>query len=53
VAPFIVGPVARQYDIVGFDPRGVACSTALRCFGNTDQAAMALWPGAAAFRFRG
>ena len=36
-APFIWGPVADQYDIVGFDPRGISRSTALRCFGNFQQ----------------
>lgn len=38
VAPFFFPASGDQYDIVGFDPRGVARSTALRCFGNLDQA---------------
>jgi pimeloyl-ACP methyl ester carboxylesterase len=40
VAPFLYYPnpdVRARFDIVGFDPRGVARSTALRCFGNDSQ----------------
>lgn len=43
-APFVLGPVANQYDIVGFDPRGIGRSTALRCFGNLNQAVQAFAP---------
>lgn len=43
-APFVWGPVASQYDIVGFDPRGIARSTALRCFGNVNQAVQVFAP---------
>lgn len=43
-APFVLGPVANQYDIVGFDPRGIGRSTALRCFGNLNQAVQAFPP---------
>lgn len=43
-APLLWGPVADQYDIVGFDPRGIGRSTALRCFGNLSQAFQALPP---------
>ncbi len=38
------GPVANQYDIVGFDPRGIASSTPLLCFGSLDQALQVLPP---------
>jgi pimeloyl-ACP methyl ester carboxylesterase len=31
------GAIQSRFDIVGFDPRGIARSTALRCFDNTDQ----------------
>lgn len=37
-APVLWGPVADQYDIIGFDPRGILRSTPLRCFGNLNQA---------------
>ncbi|NNE11441.1 MAG: alpha/beta fold hydrolase [Ilumatobacter sp.] len=38
-APFLYSPDLRShFDIVGFDPRGIARSTALKCFGNLDQA---------------
>src|SRR3954469_13696752 len=30
--------VRARFDLVGFDPRGIARSTALRCFGTTNQA---------------
>ena len=43
-APFVWGPVANQYDIVGFDPRGIARSTPLRCFGTIDQAVQVFPP---------
>ncbi len=43
-AQFVWGPVANQYDIVGFDPRGIARSTPLRCFGNLNQAVQAFPP---------
>lgn len=43
-APFVWGDVATQYDIVGFDPRGIGRSTALKCFGNLNQAVEALPP---------
>jgi pimeloyl-ACP methyl ester carboxylesterase len=38
-APFLYSPELRsRFDLVGFDPRGVARSTALKCFGNLNQA---------------
>jgi pimeloyl-ACP methyl ester carboxylesterase len=38
VAPFLYTQEVRdRFDIVGFDPRGIARSTALRCFGNAKQ----------------
>lgn len=38
VAPYIYTQDVRdRFDIVGFDPRGVSRSTALRCFGNPKQ----------------
>jgi pimeloyl-ACP methyl ester carboxylesterase len=43
-AQFVWGPVANQYDIVGFDPRGIIRSTPLRCFGTIDQAVQAFPP---------
>ncbi len=37
-APFLFGPEVRaQFDIVGFDPRGVARGTPARCYGNERQ----------------
>lgn len=37
--PFLYSPELRsKFDLVGFDPRGIARSTALKCFGNLDQA---------------
>lgn len=36
--------VRARFDIVGFDPRGVAASTTLQCFDTTDQALAALAP---------
>ncbi len=39
------GPEIRQrFDIVGFDPRGVARSTGIRCFGTVDQALQVFAP---------
>lgn len=39
------GPEVRaRFDIVGFDPRGVARSTPIRCFGNLNQAFQAFPP---------
>ncbi len=39
-APFLFGPEVRaQFDIVGFDPRGVTRGTPARCFGNERQQA--------------
>jgi pimeloyl-ACP methyl ester carboxylesterase len=36
--PFLYTPEVRaRFDLVGFDPRGIARSTALRCFGNDKQ----------------
>jgi pimeloyl-ACP methyl ester carboxylesterase len=36
--PFLFTPEVRaRFDLVGFDPRGIARSTALRCFGNEKQ----------------
>jgi pimeloyl-ACP methyl ester carboxylesterase len=41
MAPYLYSPEVRaRFDIVGFDPRGVARSTALRCYGNYKQ----WWP---------
>ncbi len=38
VAPYIYTQEVRdRFDIVGFDPRGIARSTAVRCFGNAKQ----------------
>jgi pimeloyl-ACP methyl ester carboxylesterase len=36
--------VRSRFDLVGFDPRGVARSTALRCFGTDDQAVSVFTP---------
>src|SRR5262245_29096754 len=36
VVPFIPPPL-RLFDVIGFDPRGIARSTALRCFGTPKQ----------------
>lgn len=48
-AEFFWGPEVRdRFDLVGFDPRGVGRSTALRCFGNLRQSTQALAP----FAFR-
>lgn len=44
-AEFVWGPEVRaRFDIVGFDPRGVARSTPVRCFGNLRQAEQAFPP---------
>lgn len=41
----IWGPEIRQrFDLVGFDPRGVARSTGIRCFGTIDQAVKVFAP---------
>ena len=38
-APFLYSPNLRaEFDLVGFDPRGIVRSTALKCFGNIEQA---------------
>lgn len=37
-AQFIWGPVANQYDIVGFDPRGIMRSSPLLCFDSLEEA---------------
>jgi pimeloyl-ACP methyl ester carboxylesterase len=36
--------VRARFDLVGFDPRGIARSTALRCFGTTNQAVSVFTP---------
>jgi pimeloyl-ACP methyl ester carboxylesterase len=36
-APFVPAELRASFDLVGFDPRGIARSTALRCFGNQRQ----------------
>ena len=38
------GPVANRFDIVGFDPRGIARSTPLRCFNTLAEALEVLAP---------
>jgi pimeloyl-ACP methyl ester carboxylesterase len=44
-AEFFWGPEVRdRFDLVGFDPRGVGRSTALRCFGNLRQSTQAFSP---------
>lgn len=37
ISPFLPAPLRAHFDLVGFDPRGIARSTALRCFGNPRQ----------------
>jgi hypothetical protein len=37
--PILYTPEVRaRFDLVGFDPRGIARSTALRCFGTINKA---------------
>lgn len=43
-APFIWGPVANQYDIVGFDPRGILRSDPLLCFDTFEDALQVFGP---------
>ena len=43
-APFIPPPLRARFDLIGFDPRGIARSTAVRCFGNPRQWAGFLTP---------
>lgn len=43
-APFFFPESGTQYDIVGFDPRGIGRSTALKCFGNERQSAQVFAP---------
>lgn len=43
-AAFFPAELRERYDIVGFDPRGIARSTPVRCFGNVDQATDTLAP---------
>jgi pimeloyl-ACP methyl ester carboxylesterase len=45
VAPTLYSPAVRaRFDIIGFDPRGIGGSAALRCFGNANQWAPAFTP---------
>jgi pimeloyl-ACP methyl ester carboxylesterase len=40
--PYLYTPEVRaRFDLVGFDPRGIARSTALRCFGSIEQSVSA------------
>ncbi len=49
-ATFLYSPELRsQFDLIGFDPRGIARSTALKCFGNLDQAFGIFESGVVAF----
>jgi pimeloyl-ACP methyl ester carboxylesterase len=41
---FLGEQIPQRFDIVGFDPRGVGRSTAIRCFGNERQAVQAFAP---------
>ena len=43
-APLVPAPLRAAFDLVGFDPRGIARSTAVRCFGNPRQWAGLLTP---------
>jgi pimeloyl-ACP methyl ester carboxylesterase len=43
-APFVPAELRASFDLVGFDPRGIARSTALRCFGNPRQWAPVFTP---------
>jgi len=38
-----VGDLRARFDIVGFDPRGIICSTPLRCF-DTFEGSLSGWP---------
>jgi pimeloyl-ACP methyl ester carboxylesterase len=40
---FFPAEIRASFDIVGFDPRGVGLSTALRCFGTPRQWGPAIW----------
>jgi len=40
---FLAPEIRARFDIVGFDPRGIARSTALRCFGTPRQWGPAFW----------
>jgi pimeloyl-ACP methyl ester carboxylesterase len=40
---FFPAPIRERFDIVGFDPRGIGRSTALRCFGTPRQWGPAFW----------
>ena len=42
-APFLPPVVRAHFDIVGFDPRGIARSTPVRCFGTWRQWEPAFW----------
>lgn len=44
VGPFFFPLSGDDYDIVGFDPRGIARSTALKCFGNEKQSVQVFAP---------
>ena len=37
IAPIMPPPLRARFDLIGFDPRGIARSTAVRCFGNPRQ----------------
>lgn len=37
IAPIVPAPLRARFDLVGFDPRGIARSTAVRCFGSVRQ----------------
>jgi pimeloyl-ACP methyl ester carboxylesterase len=43
-APAVPPPLRARFDLIGFDPRGIARSTAVRCFGNARQWAGFLTP---------
>ena len=43
-APFFFPASGTQYDIVGFDPRGIGRSTALKCFGDERQSVQVFAP---------